>query len=147
MVTTKKGRTGQMKVNASASMFVTTRPDLGKLNLMNASEKVVLNWGWQPGRTWSIVRIGAGLPESWISWDNGMPSGKVDLVLFLQKRRKNQALRTNGANWQDEVYQNAINQQYNLSFSGGSEKATYYFSPGIIMKKEQQAELLSTVIT
>ena len=40
VVTTKKGKAGKMRVNASAAMFVTTKPDLGKLNLMNASEKV-----------------------------------------------------------------------------------------------------------
>ena len=27
-------------------------------------------------------------------------------------------------------YRNAVNQQYNLSISGGSDKATYYFSGG-----------------
>lgn len=29
-----------MRVNASAAMFVTVKPDLGKLNYMNSSEKV-----------------------------------------------------------------------------------------------------------
>ena len=45
-------------------------------------------------------------------------------------KEKINALRTKAANSQDEVNQIAINQQYNLSFSGGSEKATYYFSAG-----------------
>ena len=44
-MTTKKGTAGKMRVNASAAMFVTTRPDLGKLNLMNASEKVDFELG------------------------------------------------------------------------------------------------------
>lgn len=30
--------------------------------------------------------------------------------------------------WQDEIYRTAISQQYNLSFSGGSEKSTYFAS-------------------
>ena len=34
-----------MRVNASAAMFITTKPDLGKLNLMNASEKVDFELG------------------------------------------------------------------------------------------------------
>lgn len=32
--------------------------------------------------------------------------------------------------WGDVIYRNAVNQQYNLSISGGSDKATYYFSGG-----------------
>ena len=35
-----KGKAGKMRVNASAAMFVTVKPDLGKLNYMNSSEKV-----------------------------------------------------------------------------------------------------------
>lgn len=39
------GSAGKMRVNASAAMFITTKPDLGKLNLMNASEKVDFELG------------------------------------------------------------------------------------------------------
>lgn len=34
-----------MRVNVSASLFVTDRPDLSRLNLMNASQKVDLELG------------------------------------------------------------------------------------------------------
>ena len=43
IITTKKGRRNQAtRVNVSASLFVTDRPNLDKLNLMNASQKVDL---------------------------------------------------------------------------------------------------------
>ena len=45
VVTTKKGAAGKMRVNASAAVFVTTKPDLGRLELMNASEKVDFELG------------------------------------------------------------------------------------------------------
>lgn len=46
IITTKKGLRNQaMRVNVSASLFVTDRPDLSRLNLMNASQKVDLELG------------------------------------------------------------------------------------------------------
>lgn len=46
IITTKKGLRNQaMHVNVSASLFVTDRPDLSRLNLMNASQKVDLELG------------------------------------------------------------------------------------------------------
>ncbi|VXC62363.1 Two component transcriptional regulator, LytTR family (fragment) [Chryseobacterium sp. 8AT] len=41
-ITTKKGKKGSLRVNFSADTFITARPDFGKLNLLNASEKVDL---------------------------------------------------------------------------------------------------------
>ncbi len=131
VVTTKKGRTGQMKVNASASMFVTTRPDLGKLNLMNASEKVDFELGMaaREDLEYRSDRGGVARILDQLGQRNAFRKGGFSAI-SAEAQEKINALRTNGANWQDEVYQNAINQQYNLSFSGGSEKATYYFSAG-----------------
>ena len=45
VVTTKKGKAGKMRVNASGSVFYALKPDLDKLNLMNASEKVDFELG------------------------------------------------------------------------------------------------------
>ena len=33
-----------------------------------------------------------------------------------------------GTNWMDEILQNAMTQEYNLSVSGGNEKSNYAFS-------------------
>lgn len=38
----------------------------------------------------------------------------------------------NGTNWLDEVFQVAPMHDHQLSFSGGSEKTTYYFSTGFL---------------
>ncbi|MFR7876722.1 MAG: hypothetical protein ACLU4J_10215 [Butyricimonas paravirosa] len=48
--------------------------------------------------------------------------------------------------WGDEVYRNALNQQYNLSISGGGELANYYFSAGYYNEEEPLGELGSNVI-
>ena len=55
IITTKKGRRNQAtRVNVSASLFVTDRPNLDKLNLMNASQKVDLELALATtGKTWA----------------------------------------------------------------------------------------------
>nr|WP_317042571.1 TonB-dependent receptor plug domain-containing protein [Myroides sp. ZB35] len=40
LITTKKGKKGEMKVNFTANTFVNERPDFKKLNLMNSDQKV-----------------------------------------------------------------------------------------------------------
>lgn len=133
VVTTKKGRKGKMRVNASASTFITTRPDLGKLNLMNASEKV----DWELGI--------AARPEL----DKDYSSSEGGVMRILNQYNQLDAFRQNGFNsisteaqvainqlrnmgtdWGKEIYQNAVNQQYHISLSGGSEMANYYASAG-----------------
>ena len=45
VVTTRKGRQGKLRVNFSGGVFYTLKPDLGRLNLMNSSEKVDFELG------------------------------------------------------------------------------------------------------
>ncbi len=40
-----------------------------------------------------------------------------------------------GTNWQDQIYQTAITQDYNLSLSGGDDKGSYMFSGGLLDQK------------
>lgn len=131
VVTTKKGATGKMRVNASAAMFITTKPDLGKLNLMNASEKVDfelemagisdLTYKTDKG---SVARILSEFDQLDVFRTGGFDAISLD----AQKAINN--LRNTGSDWGDLLYQSAVNQQYNLSLSGGSEKARYYVSAG-----------------
>lgn len=133
VVTTKKGRQGKMRVNASASVFVTTKPNLDRLNLMNASEKVdfELDIASRPelrkDYTTSfgeVARILSKNDELGVYQEGGWAALSPSTQEAIQK------LRTSGADWGDEIYRNAVNQQYNLSFSGGSKVANYYVSAG-----------------
>ena len=131
VVTTKKGATGKMRVNASAAMFITTKPDLGKLNLMNASEKVDFELGMAgiSDLTYktdkgSVARILSEFDQLDVFRTGGFDAISLD----AQKAINN--LRNTGSDWGDLLYQSAVNQQYNLSLSGGSEKARYYVSAG-----------------
>lgn len=42
----------------------------------------------------------------------------------------------NNTKWEDEIYQTGVTQNYNISVSGGDEKALYYFSLGYAGNKD-----------
>ena len=136
VITTKKGSAGKMRVNASAAMFVTTKPNLDKLKLMNASEKVDFELGMakQTDLTYrrnygAVARLLNESGELSAFQENGLDA------LSAGTRSAIDALRVDGDDWGDLVYQTATNQQYNLSVSGGAERTRYYVSAGYYNEK------------
>ncbi|UII28193.1 SusC/RagA family TonB-linked outer membrane protein [Fulvivirga maritima] len=131
VVTTKSGKKGAMKVNFSANAFYNFRPDFDKLNLMNSNQKVDfelglasrtdLNYRTDKGEVMRILNNSGELD----AYRNGGFSS-----LSQQTQAQINRLRTQSTDWGDELYQSAINQQYNLSFSGGGDVADYYVSVG-----------------
>ena len=133
IITTKKGLRNQaMRVNVSASLFVTDRPDLSRLNLMNASQKVDLELGlaanarlnYLPGMG-GVARILDKAGER-----PALVNGGSLASLSPETQSAIGALRRNGTDWGREIYRTALNQQYSVSISGGSGKTSYYFSGG-----------------
>jgi TonB-dependent starch-binding outer membrane protein SusC len=57
---------------------------------------------------------------------------------------KNPAVLGKGTDWQDEIYRTGNIQSHQLSFSGGSDKTTYYFSGGYY---DQAGILIGTKFT
>ncbi len=136
IVTTKKGKQGKMRVNASASLFVTTRPDLGKLNLMNASEKVdwELALATREDLTYRDTYGGINRILNKYNQKDLFRSGGIEAI-SPEAYSEIEALRGLGTDWGKEIYQHAVNQQYNISFSGGSDVASYYLSAGYYKEK------------
>ena len=131
VITTKKGSQGKMRVNFSGGVFYTLKPDLGKLNLMNASDKVDFELGLA-ARSDLDYRSEYGQVARLLS-----QYGQLDALrengfqgISAEAQQAIQALRGKTTDWGDVIYRNAVNQQYNLAISGGSDKATYYFSGG-----------------
>lgn len=131
VVTTKRGKIGKPRVNFSAATFYTLKPDMSKLNMMDASQKVDFELGMATredltyrSHTGEVARILNGANELKAYREGGFEalSGKSQSAI--------NALRNVNTDWGDVIYRNAFNQQYNLSVSGGSEFATYYFSGG-----------------
>ncbi|SFN78549.1 TonB-linked outer membrane protein, SusC/RagA family [Chryseobacterium oleae] len=130
-ITTKKGKKGSMRINFSADTFVTSRPDFDKLNLLNASEKVDmelmlasradLTYRADKGEVMRILTKNGQL--------DAYRSGGLG-ALNSMTRQQLDGLRNNSTDWGKLLYRNAINKQYGLSVSGGSDRSDYYFSLG-----------------
>ena len=132
IITTKKGRRNQAtRVNVSASLFVTDRPNLDKLNLMNASQKVDLELALAAnGRLNYLSGMGGVARILDQAGERAALVGGGFSALSPETQSAIDALRKNGTDWGKEIYQVALNQQYSISISGGGNKASYYFSGG-----------------
>lgn len=136
VITTKKGKAGRMIVNLNTNVSVTARPDFNRLDLLNASEKVDLELAMaaNPALTYrkdkgEVARI-LNRYNDYNKYQNGGFS-----AISPEAQSQINALRNNGTNWGNELYQTAINHNHSLSISGGNETANYYFSAGYYDEK------------
>lgn len=99
LITTKTGKSGKTKVEFSS--FVTMHSLRNKLDLLNAE---------QYAETFNARTIALG---------GSAPYTESDIANF----------RANGGtDWQDEIFRDAVQHNYNLAVSGGNDKTTYLFS-------------------
>lgn len=131
VITTKRGKAGKMEVNLSSNTSFISRPDFGKLNLMNSNEKVDLELALAARTDLTYNSQYGGVSQILHDnndWDNYQTSG-ISAISSGSLNAIN-ALRDIDANLEDELYQSAVNQDHSLSISGGSDFADYYFSLG-----------------
>ncbi|MGE6397265.1 SusC/RagA family TonB-linked outer membrane protein [Chryseobacterium scophthalmum] len=130
-ITTKKGKKGSLRVNFSADTFITARPNFGKLNLLNASEKVDLEL-MLANRTDLTYRTDKGEVMRILTQNGQLDAyrnGGLGALNMLTCQQID-GLRNSNTDWGKLLYQNAINKQYGVSISGGSDRSDYYFSLG-----------------
>ncbi|MGU3375998.1 SusC/RagA family TonB-linked outer membrane protein [Chryseobacterium sp. M5A1_1a] len=130
-ITTKRGKKGSMKLNFSADTFITARPDFDRLNLLNATEKVDLEL-MLAKRGDLTYRADKGEVMRVLTQNHQLEdyrSGGLDALNPLTRQQLN-SLRNNNTDWGKQLYRNAINKQYGVSISGGSDNSDYYFSLG-----------------
>lgn len=131
VITTKKGKKGPAQINFSANTFIAERPDFSKLNLMNASEKVDFELGLA-SRADLIYRDNLGAVSRILNKAGELNTYRSGGFSALSTATRDQinALRNNNTDWGKELYRSAVNQQYTLGLSGGTDQASYYFSGG-----------------
>ena len=110
---------------------MTDRPNLDKLNLMNASQKVDFELGLASNGRLNYLSGMGGVARA---LDQAGERAALVAGGFSSLSPETQAainaLRKDGTDWGKEIYQVALNQQYSFSISGGGNKASYYFSGG-----------------
>ena len=130
VITTKKGKEGHPVVNFSSKMTYNPRIDIDRLNLMNANEKVNLelallasDYDYRENKG-GVANILNELEEL-----NAFQTGGLDALSPEAMQRINR-LRSINTDWNDILFRDVFNQEYNISFSGGSDRAHYYASVG-----------------
>ena len=130
VITTKKGKAGKPTINFSTKLTYSPKYDLDRLNLLNSDEKVgleldLLQNNYQERKEkGEVYRILSALNEI-----ETFQKGGYDALSKGAKDQLN-VLRSRNTDWNDILLRDAFTQEYNLSLSGGSEKATYYTSVG-----------------
>lgn len=130
VITTKKGKEGRPVVNFSTKMTYSPKVDIDRLNLLDADEKVGLeldllqsDYNYRPHKG-GVANILDELGEFSAYQAGGWEA------LSLEAQQRINRLRGINTDWNDILFRDVFNQEYNISFSGGSERAHYYTSVG-----------------
>lgn len=100
LITTKRGKTGEMKINYGYSYSLQDRPK--NLDLMNLQQYAQMEIDYKTATTGSTTNI--------------------------REELRDPSLLGEGTDWQRALFQRAAMQKHQLSFSGGSDKNSYYLS-------------------
>lgn len=130
VITTKSGKQGKAQVTFSTRLSYSPKPDIDRLNLLTSDEKVGLeldllgsDYTYRENKG-AVARIieAAGLTAAFKAggWNALTPAVQQQI----------NALRLTTTDWNDILFRDTFSQEYNLSISGGGEKATYYTSLG-----------------
>lgn len=130
VITTKKGKEGRPVVNFSTKMTYSPKVDIDRLNLLDTNEKVGLelellqsDYNYRPHKG-GVANILDELGEF-----SAYQAGGWEALSPEAQQRINR-LRGINTDWNDILFRDVFNQEYNISFSGGSERAHYYTSVG-----------------
>ena len=130
VITTKSGKAGKTKVNFSTRLTFSPKTNINRLNLLNSDEKVGLELDLLQSNY--SYRENKGGVSRLISAAGETAAYKAGGWGALSSGTQEQINRLRGINtdWNDILFRNTFSQEYNLSLSGGNERATYYTSVG-----------------
>ena len=141
VITTKQGKAGKTRVNYSARFGVGLQPQRDN-NLMNSAEK--LDWEEELWQEFGAANLAAGAAHVpvvgivgmlhtdrigkngtlWTDTEHFEAMSETEKATYLNE------LRSHSTDWFREIFQNSFSMTHHLSFSGGSQTATYYASLG-----------------
>ena len=130
VITTKKGKTGRPIVNFSSKLTYSPRASIDRLNLLNSNEKVNLELDLLESQYDYRQHKGgvANILDELGEFDTYRNGGWNALSAEAQQRIN--GLRGINTDWNDILFRDVFNQEYNVSVSGGSDNAHYYASVG-----------------
>lgn len=130
VITTKKGKEGRPIVNFNTRLTYSPKVDIDRLNLLNASEKVGLELALlQSNYTYRQHKGGVANVLDQLGEFSNFQSGGWDALSTNAQTQINN-LRNINTDWNDILFRNVFNQEYNTSISGGGDRSNYYASLG-----------------
>lgn len=157
IITTKKGKEGKPIINFTANLGLTTRADYEKFFTIDQylQHKVDYfesnTYGFNDAGEWTAYAKG-GYQQNYFTNPAKLPGGvsleqwrgytiqdanTSDQEIWLRRinfagNLLENALAGKISDWEDQIYQTGIQQDYNVSISGASQKANYYLSAGYL---------------
>ncbi len=129
LVTTKKGSERQSRV--TVSMYGGISSVVNKPDMMNAEELIAYTKDARNNNY--LQEIASGNPNAPANpnYDPNTNAGRPDIANYLIPE---QYVSWNGTDtdWIDEVLSSSTQQNYHISASGGTDKATYFLSAGYL---------------
>ncbi|HEY0272694.1 MAG TPA: SusC/RagA family TonB-linked outer membrane protein [Chitinophaga sp.] len=125
VITTKKGAFNKApQVTFSQMLNITFRPTYQGLDRMNATQRMALSEeAIDRGLPFSNGVLPQGFEQDYVNYRKGLLSEYA----FLQLKKEYAAMNTD---WFNVLFNNGVNQHYNVSVSGGGPKTAYYASLG-----------------
>lgn len=126
IITTKKGKEGQLKINFDASVSASMYTN--KLEVLNTEEYGRAMWQTYVNEGQDPNTNNLGYLYDWNYGVNGYPQlNGISMRKYLDAANTVPAADTD---WFDQTTRTGIIQQYNVSVSNGSEKGSSFFSLG-----------------
>ena len=123
VITTKKGRAGKPAINFTGKLTFMPKNNIDRLNLLNSSEKVDLELGLLASDyTYRQNKGGVASILNTLGEADAYKTGGWNALSEAAQNQINQ-LRNTNTDWNDILFRNALTQEYNVSLSGGGEKA------------------------
>lgn len=130
VITTKNGKVGKTHVNFNAKMSFSPKTDISRLNLLNSAQKIDLELALLAS-DYTYRQHKGGVAEILSSFGetSAYQQGGWN-ALSSETQAAINHLRGINTDWNDILFRNVFNQEYNVSVSGGSDRADYYTSVG-----------------
>ncbi|WP_233164586.1 SusC/RagA family TonB-linked outer membrane protein [Pedobacter sp. ASV28] len=136
VITTKKGRAGNTKVNYSGNFSSFLKPSYDNYNIMNSADQmsVYAEVARKGGLTSSIVNgVSGGVYTKMWQLINTYNSETGQFAVENTPEGKSAFLKRYAlanTDWFDILFKNSFVQEHSVSISSGSDKSTHYFSLG-----------------
>ncbi|HJT73286.1 MAG TPA: SusC/RagA family TonB-linked outer membrane protein, partial [Chitinophaga sp.] len=129
VIETKKGRPGTLSANFSTTLSIAEPANLKNLNTMNSRQYIAFekelfdkNFFYDPAMSWRSTNPSEAVQLMFDAKNGKITAGELDAALEALARKDNKK------QLRDYMLQQAIQQQYNLSVSGGGRTSSYFVS-------------------